>query len=211
MSNLKLTYLDKLIHNIYLLNEIMLQHKGKLSKIDNKENLEHISSSVQKLIKIVNLLSSITNLKVNEIDLQLEELDLIDLVGQEIKYYQKLYTTNHNLKIELNSKASNRKAKIDKFWFKQLLANLITNAINHCEKGLIKVYTDIITKNEIDYFCFIVSDEGCGIAENELETIFRPLERGTHSTGKISGSGIGSQLLKKLQKPMGEAFWLKII
>jgi signal transduction histidine kinase len=125
-------------------------------------------------------------------------------VKQEIKYHQIRNTTNHNLKIDLNNKISTCKTKVDSFWFKQMLANLIMNAVNHCEKGLIEIHTDIIKKDAVDYFHLTVSDEGCGIPENELETIFKPMERGSHSLEKnIPGSGIGLAIVKEVIEAHG--------
>lgn len=208
MSDVKFTYLDKLIHEmnnpihtICLLSEIMLQAKDE--KVDVK-SLEYINAASNKLAQIVNLLSSITNLKSDKIKIQLEELDLIDLVKQEIKQQQLRNKRNHNLKIDWNSKILNCKAKVDGFWFKQLLTNLILNAVNHSEKGIIEISTDILKKGDINYFFLNVSDEGCGIPENELETIFNPLERGSHSLEQnIPGSGIGLAIAKEIAQAHG--------
>jgi signal transduction histidine kinase len=152
----------------------------------------------------VNLLSTITGLKSDMINIQLKEVDLIELVKQEIKHHQVRNTTNDNLKINLNNKIQGCKAKVDEFWFKQMLANLIMNAVNHCEKGLIEIHTGTVKKDNINYFRLTVSDEGCGIPEDELKTIFKPLERGSHSLEKnIPGSGIGLAIVKEIIEAHG--------
>jgi signal transduction histidine kinase len=206
MPNIKFTYLDKIIHEmngqihaISALSDIMLDDKIKLSESQNRENLEFINNAAAKLSKIASSLSSITALKSDKINIQPEEVDLIDLVKQETKWHQVRNKTNSDIKIDLTSKIPSCKAKVDGFWFKQMLANLIMNAINHCEKGLIEVHTNIIKKDGNDYFCLTVSDEGFGIPEDELETIFKPLERGSHSLEKnIPGSGIGLAIVKEV-------------
>jgi signal transduction histidine kinase len=159
MHNIKFTYLDKIIHemnaqihNISALSDIMVHSKIKLSETQARENLEYINNAATKLGKIVSSLSSITDLKSGKINIQQEEIDLIELVKQETKHHQIRNTTNHNLKINLNSKISSCLTIIDSFWFKQMLANLIMNAVNHCEKGLIEIHTDIVKKDDIDYF-----------------------------------------------------------
>jgi signal transduction histidine kinase len=192
------------IHNIASLSDLMLDDKIKFDEIQTRLNLEYINNAAAKLDKIVSSLSSITELKSNKIDIQPEEVDLIDLVKQETKCHQVRNKQNNDIRINLDNKIPNCKAKVDGFWFKQLLANLIMNAINHCEKGLIEVRTDIIKKDGIDYFCLTVSDEGCGIPEGELKTIFKPLERGSHSLEKnIPGSGIGLAIVKEIVEAHG--------
>ena len=210
MNEIKLTYLEKIIHEmngqvntIYVLSDILSQEGSLLSKINNHENLKLICDASQKLAKMIGLLSSITNLKSNKINIQLEELDLVNLVEKEVSYYSVRTKITPGLKIDFSSKILNCQVKIDEFWFKQLLGNLITNAVNHCDKGLIQVRTDIFTKNGVNYFRLYVCDEGCGISEHELETIFLPLERGSHSVGKVPGSGIGLAIAKEVAEAHG--------
>lgn len=211
MSNIKFTYLDKIIHEmnsplhaIYLLSEVMLIDKNVFKEIEYKENLELIHTSAEKLKKLVDLLSSITNLKSDKINIRPEPFDLITLIKQEIKYHQMRSTAGRDLKIELENKILSCKTKVDGLWFKQLLANLIMNAINHSEKGIIKITADIVKKDEVDYFRLNVSDEGCGIPEDELKVIFNPLKRGSHSVEKmIPGSGIGLAIAKEIVKAHG--------
>lgn len=201
MQYTKITYLEKIIHEmssliqaVYLCSELMIENQD----ICNKENLSHIHEASEKLRKLLSLLTSITHLKTSEIDLHLEEVDLIALVQHEIKYHQVRNKSNPDLKIDCVSNVRNCPVKVDQFWFKQLLANLIINAINHCERGIIEVCTDIVTKTGKHYFFLSVRDEGCGIAEDELKIIFSPFERGTHSIGKIPGSGIGLAIVKEI-------------
>jgi signal transduction histidine kinase len=211
MSNIKFTYLDKIIHemnaqihNIASLSDLMLDDKIKFDEIQTRLNLEYINNAAAKLGKIVSSLPSITELKSDKIDIQPEEVDLIDLVKQETKWHHVRNKTNSDIKIDLTSKIPSCKAKVDGFWFKQLLSNLIMNAINHCEKGVIEVHTDIIKKDDTEYFRLAVSDEGCGIPEGELETIFKPLERGSRSLERdIPGSGIGLAIVKEIVEAHG--------
>ena len=77
MNSLKITYLDKILHemngsinNIYFLSNFML-NKAKLDKGDDKEGLRNIYEATKKLIKMVSLLSTIANLKSDKINIQL--------------------------------------------------------------------------------------------------------------------------------------------
>jgi len=205
MYDREITYLDKLlheingqIHNIGLFAEIMLDSKEVLSGMDNKKNLEIIYDSARSLKRIVSLLSTVTNLKSDQINVELKELELVELVKQEVKFHQVRNKDNPKLKINLNNKVSSCKAAVDELWFRQLLINLIMNAINHCPKGTIEIEINTLHKDGVEYFSLSVIDEGCGIPEDELETIFHPLKRGSHSIGKVSGSGIGLTIAREV-------------
>ena len=168
MNSLKITYLDKILHemngsinNIYLLSDFMLS-KAKLDKGDDKEGLRNIYEATKKLIKMVSLLSTIANLKSYTINIQLNKCDLIELVKQEVKYHE-ARTKNSSLKLKFQNRISSYYSIVDNFWLKQLLEILITNAINHTEKGVIKIRVGIIKEGGTEYFSLRVSDEGCGI------------------------------------------------
>jgi two-component system sensor histidine kinase ResE len=210
MEQIKLTYLDKIVHEmnasiqaIYLLSDIMLDGKLQFSEIDLQENLQHIFEASKKLIDITSMLSSITNVKSDKVVLNKEEVDLIKLIEKEIKYHQIQNKSNFHLKIFFINKISNIKAMVDQFWLEHLVSNLITNAVNHCNKGVIEISTDMFKKDDIDYFQLIISDEGSGVPENELDSIFLPLIRGSNTVGKMDGSGIGLAIVREVAEAHG--------
>ena len=217
MNKLNITYFEKIIHdmnaqvhNICLFSELLLQGTDKSSTKNNKEISQYLNDSGIKLSKIVGLLSSITNIKSDKINIKKEESDLIELLNKEIKYHKTQNKINLDLKINFNSKIPSCLAEVDQFWFSQLVANVINNAINHCNQGLIEVSADIFSKNSIDYFRLNVIDEGCGIPEDELETIFLPLTRGSRSILRnINGAGIGLAIAREVAKAHNGSIYAK--
>ena len=174
MSNLKFTYLDKILHdingplhNISLLSELLSRDNTNMSKTDMIEYIKDIHESAGKLVRTINMLSSVTNLKTGKVNVQLAESDLISLVKKEISYHQRSKQQDQHIEIKLNSTIDSCKTLIDEYWFRQLLANLIMNAVNHSEKGMIEITTDITEKDGILHFSLSVKDEGCGIPEDE--------------------------------------------
>jgi len=80
----------------------------------------------------------------------------------------------------------------------QILINHITNAIKYSEHGKIVVS---LAENE-GYFVLQVSDEGSGIAQEDLEAIFNPFEQvGTASSA--TGSGLGLTISQQFVEAMG--------
>ncbi len=126
MNNLEITYLDKILHeingsvtNIHLLSDLMLS-KVKLNKKNGIENLRNIYESSNKLGKIVNLLSTITNLKSDTMKIQSNKCNLIDIIKQEIKYHQ-VRIRNSSLILKFQNRTLSCYGMVDDFWFKQLL------------------------------------------------------------------------------------------
>ncbi len=90
----------------------------------------------------MNLLSTITNLKSYTINIQSNKYDLIAMVRQETKYPQER-NRNSSLILKFQNRIPRYYSIADNFWFRQLLGILITNTMNHTEKGVIKVRVDI--------------------------------------------------------------------
>lgn len=88
---------------------------------------------------------------------------------------------------------------------RQVLVNLIGNAIKFSPGGSVSLH--IIKKYEDEYLatvCFIVDDDGAGIAEDKLEHIFAPFTQADGSTSrKFGGTGLGLAISRQLAELMG--------
>jgi len=103
---------------------------------------------------------------------------------------------------------------------KQVLVNLLTNAIKYNSEGG-KVILDCIPLKS-DYLRFSVSDTGRGIPEAGLKDIFKPFDRLDAENSGIEGTGIGLTITQKLVELMdgeigvesvvgeGSTFWVDI-
>ena len=94
MSNINITYLEKIIHemnsplqNLGLIPNLMLDTNISMSEADKRENLQYIRNSTEKFIRLISMMSAITNLKSEKIKLSFVENDLIELINKEIKYH----------------------------------------------------------------------------------------------------------------------------
>jgi PAS domain S-box-containing protein len=91
--------------------------------------------------------------------------------------------------------------KSDPLRIKQILNNLVSNAIKFTpETGTI----DIEIRKDSDKILFSVTDSGCGIPEDKLETIFKSFEQVDNSTArKHGGTGLGLAICTKLASMLG--------
>jgi CheY-like chemotaxis protein/anti-sigma regulatory factor (Ser/Thr protein kinase) len=84
----------------------------------------------------------------------------------------------------------------DYFRLKQILSNLISNAIKYTEKGAITLKVE----EEAEYLIFSVVDTGCGIPEDKLDVIFDRFEK---LSPFVQGSGLGLALCKYIVERLG--------
>lgn len=94
---------------------------------------------------------------------------------------------------------------------KQILVNLLGNAIKCTQVGEIKTNVIVLSSSEDKKIIqFEVSDTGIGIAEEKHQTIFESFNQVDNSyTKELEGSGLGLAINKKLTELMGGETWLK--
>jgi K+-sensing histidine kinase KdpD len=85
---------------------------------------------------------------------------------------------------------------IDRRLFKRVFINLMHNAFVHNPQGvLVKVHME---DQDTEYVKIILEDNGVGIPEEELKTIFTRYYRGSHTKLKTEGSGLGLAISKDI-------------
>ena len=84
--------------------------------------------------------------------------------------------------------------------FELVVRNLISNAIKHHDLGAGVITVSCLEKG--DFFCFTVSDDGPGIAENFQKKVFNIFQT-LRSRDEVEGSGIGLSLVKKTVENVG--------
>ena len=92
---------------------------------------------------------------------------------------------------------------------KQILLNLMGNALKFTEKGFVRLSVERIDPEEEEIVLhFRVSDSGIGIREEQMESLFQPFIQADASTcRRYGGSGLGLSIVKELAHLMGGEAW----
>jgi signal transduction histidine kinase len=92
---------------------------------------------------------------------------------------------------------------------KQVLINLIVNAIKHTENGSITLNISRFVDHP-DHILFSVSDTGIGIAKDKHKSIFEPFVLGEEvMTKRFAGAGLGLAISKDIIEKMNGTIWLE--
>ena len=172
----------------------------------HKEYLNSIKKGGNALLRIINDILDLSKIEAGKLEIRNESLNPTNLFLEiESIFHSKIISKNIAFIVDID-KTIPKYIIMDGVRIRQVLFNLIGNAIKFTQKGHVKlkvenVYKDNI-KSKIDLI-FSVEDTGIGIDEKNLETIFNAFEQqDNHDVAKYGGTGLGLAICTKLIKMM---------
>src|SRR3990167_3896698 len=165
--------------------------------------LANISSSTERLIKLVNNLLKISRAKTGKLEYKLADFSLADLMAEILKELGPMAREN---KIEVNFIRSEiPQVQSDEAKTRDILTNLLSNAFKFTNKGSI----EISFKQEQDTVTVFVKDTGIGISDKDKAKLFQRFQQIANVTSKqITGTGLGLYLSKMMAQRLGGDIWL---
>jgi PAS domain S-box-containing protein len=177
-----------------------------------QQYLNIVNQSANSLLGIINDILDFSKIEAGKLELDIEKSDLFELSSQasDIISYQ---AQNKGLEVLLNVDPKlPRFVFIDNIRLKQVIVNLLGNAVKFTESGEIelKIYAESEIKNgEID-FHFEVRDTGIGIQSDKQNKIFEAFsQEDASTTKKYGGTGLGLTISNKLLGLMNSKLQLK--
>ncbi len=170
----------------------------------NKKNLESLHEETTLLSRLVNDLQELSLLEAGQLSLNREPTEIKKLVLQTIKNESpRIKKAGIILKTDLPSKLP--LVNVDSDRIKQVLKNLISNALRSTSKGGSIVLEISKINNSVE---FSVNDSGKGIGEKDLPFIFERFYRAEKSRQRqAGGAGLGLTISKRLVEAHGGKIW----
>ena len=174
----------------------------KKTNLDEQQQkfISLINNSSEHLLYLVNEIVFLFKLGMDKVYIEKTSFSIKEILNELSDVYTK-QAAEKNLKFEIiTDKTLPRFVKGDPFRLRQILMNLLVNALKYTEKGQIKLSTKVARKTKkVVELVFEVSDTGIGIEEKDLPYIFDVFEQGNKRTEKIrGGAGLGLGICKKL-------------
>lgn len=207
-NRLKSTFIATISHEIRnSLNAIHgfahLLQKEDLSSEKRNQYVKQINANSTVLSRIIDDLIDYTKFENGNLQLIYETILLYDLLVELYEQYQQELIIRNKQDIKFifeNTPDDNIPFNTDKLRLKQILSNLLINAIKYTHSGEIsfgyKVYNNSIV--------FYVKDTGIGIKEEQIPLLFKPfVQLCPDYTKEQKGVGLGLTIIKKLIELMG--------
>ncbi len=184
-----------------------------------QEGLDVIEKSGHHLLTLINDILDIAKIEARKLELELENVSFRALLNSVIGLMQLRaqekelifrYEIDPNLPLEIVA---------DEKRLRQVLINLLGNAIKFTDQGEVKLQIFVVNSNADHQFTakseqsvtirFEVIDTGVGIDETDLEKIFTPFEQVSASDRRNEGTGLGLTISQSLVEAMGSNLFVE--
>ncbi|ETO93754.1 two-component system sensor histidine kinase LetS [Legionella oakridgensis] len=176
------------------------------SKLDSlqQEYVKTIKSSAQDLLAIINDILDYSKMDAGKLHLDYIPLDIRACIDDVVAL---LAPHAHKKGLDLIPATDIAVPKTvlgDPLRLKQIISNLVSNAIKFTDHGYVLIRTHIEQESETDYtICLAISDTGIGICSEDQTTLFNAFNQAdTTITRRFGGSGLGLVISKKLAEHM---------
>ena len=157
------------------------------------EYLTDLQKSSDSLMSIVDDILDLASIDAGGLELNIETLKLDDVIERAVKKVQNRFETEE---VELNLNVAKKlpSFEADKKRLSQVLYNLLSNAVGFSDTGATVTLSATKKKDEIE---LVVIDQGCGIPDEEQESVFERFESQTRGSSH-RGAGLGLSIVKSL-------------
>ncbi|MCB1192849.1 MAG: PAS domain S-box protein [Leptospiraceae bacterium] len=180
--------------------------EAEISNKIHKQYLSTISLSGKALLNLINDILDLSKIEAGKMELSFQPISISELF-QDMKniFSHKIIEKGLKFIIQIE-KAIPDNLVLDEVRIRQILLNLIGNALKFTNKGFIKLaaYTKAIpNKTDMVELFLVIEDTGIGIAEEQKTTIFQAFKQVSgQNHAKYGGTGLGLTICNKLVKMM---------
>jgi signal transduction histidine kinase/CheY-like chemotaxis protein len=167
----------------------------ELSDPEHRKYLSYINNAGNVLLNLISDILDLSRIDAGKLDIKCEKIIITDTLNELFHMFQwKAQSKNLNLQFETSDELS-EPIMIDGLRIRQILINLIGNAIKFTDKGFVKVRT-LSSSNKI---IFIVEDSGIGIPMDQQARIFEAFNQcDGQDLAKYGGTGLGLTITQQL-------------
>ncbi|HMU93857.1 MAG TPA: ATP-binding protein [Anaerolineales bacterium] len=211
LDRLKSSFLANMSHELRTpLNSILGFSDVMLEELDGPltENMRNDLGLIQKngqhLLHLINDVLDMAKIESGKLNLNIEKFNLQEVI-EEVTSITAPFASEKNLSLFLEQDSDNEvQISADKIRIRQVMINLVNNAIKFTERGKISIRAAC----EDNHVLISVKDTGIGIPHDHLDSVFQEFTQvDTSTTRKAGGTGLGLPISRRLIEMHGGKLW----
>jgi two-component system, chemotaxis family, CheB/CheR fusion protein len=183
--------------------------KAELKDAGHRDRVETIKRNGEYLLALLNDILDLSKIEAGKLEIASESVD-IRSVMEDVKSLMYVRSTEEGVPLTFhwNSKVP-AEITADQIRIRQILVNLISNALKFTDKGQVKVDTELYSNDEHPRLDIRVKDTGIGMTDDEQSRLFEPFSQADAQTSRrFGGTGLGLNISKRLAEGMGA--WISV-
>ncbi|KPA12003.1 multi-sensor hybrid histidine kinase [Candidatus Magnetomorum sp. HK-1] len=193
---------------IYNTTELLIDEDLGPLNDEQKDIITSVKSASEFMLNLVNDFLDIAHIESGKLTLKQKPENIIQLIEKNVFFNNDFARKKQ---ISLNFVYDKNKTfpliYLDSSKFQQVMNNLISNAVKYTyAEGTVQVFVE----KQNDKLVISVKDNGQGIPENEIESLFAPFQRtSVESTGGEKSTGLGLSIVKKIVNEHQGEIWVE--
>lgn len=215
-DRLKTAFLANMSHEIRTPMNSIIGFSNLLSEVElvngkKEEYLKHILQSSNILLNLIDDIIDISKIEAGQLNINLVESNVNKMIREVFSSFIETKSKGDvELRLQIPPETELLTLKTDPLRLRQIITNLLGNALKFTEKGFIDLgYSVKRTENE-KLLEFYVKDTGIGIPSDKQAIIFERFRQVDEArTRKFGGTGLGLAISKRLVNLLGGTIWVK--
>jgi len=185
-------------------SELLQRNSGNVSEEEQCEYINTIHNSGKHLMGLINDILDLSKIEAGKMELDWERESPHQIISEamsvmRVKAIEKDLSLDYSWSSPLPSTILTDPARL-----RQLLINLIGNAIKFTKAGGISLLAELVKVEGAPVLKLQVVDTGIGISEEKLEEIFKPFMQADSSTTRLyGGTGLGLTISRRIAQSLG--------
>ncbi len=192
------------LNGILGFTEVLLRDRGQIAADQQHEYLYTIRKSGQHLLALINDILDISKIEANQLNVESIPCCPQQIIAEAVSVLR-VGAMEKGIGLDYRWQGTIPKViHTDPYRFKQLLMNLVGNAIKFTHQGEVLIVARVDRSEECPALVVEVRDTGIGIPQEKLDLIFQPFVQADDSvTRRYGGTGLGLAIGRKISIALG--------
>jgi PAS domain S-box-containing protein len=177
---------------------------------EQRSYLELVETSADSLLELINHILDFSKIEAGNLELEVTPFNLADVMEEALRPLA-IQACHKGLEMACGLDPAIPSPLVgDPVRLKQMLVNLVENAVKFTEQGEVVIRVWVEAQKEADLMLhFAVADTGVGIPSDKIEAVFEAFQQADGSlTRRFAGAGLGLAICSELVRRMGGSIWV---